>query len=262
MSSRIGSNGKAPGLTAFPLGEREMIALEDVSIRYRVPHERIFTFKEYAIRSLQRRINLDEFWALREVSLRVEKGEVFGVIGPNGAGKSTLLKLVARVLHPTRGRVVVRGEVAPLLEFGAAFHPELTGHENIYLFGSLLGRTSREVQERFESIVAFAELGDFIEAPLRTYSSGMVARLGFAIATEWVPDVLLVDEVLAVGDAAFSEKSATRMRSFRERGVTILLVSHNMEAIRKMCQKVLWLQAGQARAIGPPEDVIRAYLGG
>jgi ABC-type polysaccharide/polyol phosphate transport system ATPase subunit len=238
----------------------EMIRLEEVSVRYRVPKERIATFKEYAIRLLQRRVIHDEFWALRNVSLRVNQGEVFGIIGPNGAGKSTLLKLVARVLYPTKGRVIIRGHVAPMLEFSAGFHPELTGRENIYLFGSLIGHTRREIRDRFGSIIEFADIGDFIDAPLRTYSSGMVARLGFAIATEWRPDVLIVDEVLAVGDAAFSDKSSARMRSFRDQGVTILLVSHNMKLVEEICGRIIWLQNGIIRGIGSPDEVIPEYL--
>jgi ABC-type polysaccharide/polyol phosphate transport system ATPase subunit len=169
------------------------VQLENVSVRYWVPHERIDTFKEYVIRVLQRRVNHSELWALTDINLEVRRGEAFGIVGPNGAGKSTLLKLIAGVLHPTSGRVWVRGQVAPLLDIGGGFHPELTGRENVYLNATLLGHARRDISARFEQIVDFAELWDFIDAPLRTYSTGMAARLGFAVAVAWEPDVLLVD---------------------------------------------------------------------
>jgi len=238
------------------------VRLENVSVRYRVPHERIGTLKEYAIRALQRRVKNNEFWALRDINLEVRRGEVFGIIGRNGAGKSTLLKVVARVLRPTTGRVWIRGRVAPLLEFGAGFHPELTGRENIFLNGTLLGFSRREMENKFERIVDFAELWDFIDAPLRTYSSGMIARLGFAIATDVTPDVLIVDEVLSVGDEAFQRKAAARMNAFRQSGATILLVTHNMSTMVAACQRALWIEQGEAKASGRPEEVAQAYLRG
>lgn len=240
-------------------GADVVVRLEDVSVRYRVPREQIGTFKEYAIRALQRRVRNDEFWALRNVSLEVRRGEVLGIVGRNGAGKSTLLKVVARVIRPTSGRVWIRGRVAPLLEFGAGFHPELTGRENIFLNGTLLGFSRREMEDKFDRIVDFAELRGFIDAPLRTYSSGMVARLGFAIATDVRPDILIVDEVLSVGDAAFQSKSAARMREFRERGTTILLVSHSTSAVRDMCSRAALLTRGVIRAVGAVDDVLDAY---
>jgi ABC-type polysaccharide/polyol phosphate transport system ATPase subunit len=235
------------------------ISLQNVGVRYRVPNERIRTFKEYAIRWVQGKVRHKDFWALRDASFDVYPGEAIGVIGPNGAGKSTLLKLVARVLRPTQGRVVVRGYVAPLLEFGAGFHPELTGRENVYLNGALLGFTHREMEEKFERIVDFAELWEFIDAPLRTYSSGMVTRLGFAVATDIKPDVLLIDEVLSVGDESFQRKSSARMQEFREQGATILFVSHNMAAVEEMCHRAVWLDHGAVRSIGESRDVIAMY---
>lgn len=241
-------------------GERDVaIRLEQVSVRYRVPRERIGTFREYVIRSLQRRINHDEFWALRDVNLEVYKGEVLGVVGRNGAGKSTLLKVVARVLRPTTGRVWVKGQVAPLLGFGAGFHHELTGRENIFLNGTLLGFSRKEMEEKFERIVDFAELWDFIEAPLRTYSSGMVTRLGFAIATDVKPAILILDEVLAVGDEAFQQKSAARIEAFRKQGATILLVSHSAATIEAMCQRAIWIDKGMVKAVGETGMVLKAY---
>jgi ABC-type polysaccharide/polyol phosphate transport system ATPase subunit len=184
---------------------------------------------------------------------------VFGLIGQNGAGKSTMLKLMARVLRPTEGRVVVKGQVAPLLEFGAGFHPELTGRENVFLNGALLGFSRRDMEEKFDRIVDFAELWDFIDAPMRTYSSGMWARLGFAVATDFQPDVLIVDEVLAVGDEAFQRKSSARMQEFRDQGATILLVSHNMNTIAAMCHRAAWIHHGQVMALDSAGEAIRAY---
>jgi ABC-type polysaccharide/polyol phosphate transport system ATPase subunit len=184
---------------------------------------------------------------------------VFGLIGPNGAGKSTLLKLVARVLRPTEGRVLVKGRVSPLLALGAGFHPELTGRENVFLNGALLGFTQKEMEVKFNRIVDFAELWDFIDAPMRTYSSGMWARLGFAVATDVKPDILIVDEVLAVGDEAFQRKSKARMREFRDHGATILIVSHNMSVIESICHRVAWLDHGNINLISDPKTAIQAY---
>ncbi len=238
------------------------IRLENVGVRYRVPSERIGTFKEYMIRRIQRKVFLRDFWALHGVNLEVHRGEVLGLIGSNGAGKRTLLKLVARVLKPTEGRVWVKGKVAPLLEFGAAFHPELTGRENVFLNGALLGYSHQQMEEKFDRIVAFAELADFIDAPMRTYSSGMWARLGFAVATDVNPDILIVDEVLAVGDEAFQQKSFTRMMEFRSLGTTILFVSHNMALVEMLCHRAAWIDHGLLKGIGPAKDVIQAYREG
>ena len=241
------------------LGADEAIRLENVTVSYRVPRERIDKFKEYVIRWVQRKISHESFMALKDVSFSINRGEVLGLVGHNGAGKSTLLKLVARVLKPTEGRVWVRGRVAPLLELGAGFHAELTGRENIFLNGAILGFTRREMEAKYQSIVDFAELGDFIDAPMRTYSSGMWARLGFAVSTDVQPDVLIIDEILAVGDEAFQRKSSERIRKFQEQGSTILLVSHNMAAIESMCHRVVWLDHGTIRAAGPAAEVVAAY---
>lgn len=236
------------------------VALDQVSVRYRVPHERFATLKEHTIRWVQRRVRYDVFWALSDLQLQVTRGEVLGIIGANGAGKSTLLKVIARVLRPTRGQVWVRGRVAPLLEFGAGFHPELTGRENVFLNGAMLGFSHREMLAKFDRIVDFAEMRDFIDAPLRTYSSGMIARLGFAVASDVDPDILIIDEVFSVGDAAFQKKSAERIQGFRAAGATILLVSHNMDAIRRMCDRAIWLDHGRMASSGTPEEVVYQYL--
>ena len=235
------------------------IHLENVGVCYRAPDERIPSIKEFAIRWIQGKIKHRDFWALRDINLSIPQGETLGVIGHNGAGKSTLSKLVARVLKPTSGRIIVRGRVAPLLEFGAGFHGELTGRENVYLNGSLLGFSRREMAEKFDSIVDFAELWDFIDAPMRTYSSGMWARLGFAVATDVKPDILIIDEVLSVGDESFQRKSLARMQDFRDQGATVLLVSHNMKTVLEMCHKVAWINHGHLMGVGDPETVVEDY---
>ncbi|MDD5367620.1 MAG: ABC transporter ATP-binding protein [Anaerolineaceae bacterium] len=244
---------------AAPMTPQEVILLENVSVRYRAPNERVGTFKEYAIRWLQGKIRNETFLALCDVNLMVNAGEVFGLIGHNGAGKSTLLKLIAKVLRPTNGRVWVKGRIAPLLEMGAGFHPELSGRENVYLNGAMLGFSRHQMDEKFDRIVEFAGLHEFIEAPIRTYSSGMWARLGFAVATDVDPDILIVDEVLSVGDEAFQRKSAARIQSIRDKGTTILIVSHNMTLIESMCERAAWLDHGTLRAIGSTNEVINAY---
>ncbi|MGH9842014.1 MAG: ATP-binding cassette domain-containing protein [Blastocatellia bacterium] len=242
-----------------PLPEEAAIRLDRVGVDFTAPRERITSFKEYAIRLVQGRIRYDMFHALRDVSLEVRQGEVFGVIGHNGAGKSTLLKVISRVLKPTTGRVVVRGAIAPLLELGAGFHSELTGRENIFLNGTLLGYSQTDLEEMFDEIVDFAELWDFIEAPLRTYSTGMSVRLGFAVATATRPDVLLVDEVLSVGDQAFQDKCAARIAQFRQDGATILLVTHNTWLVTDMCDRAVWLHHGEVGCLGSPEEAVEAY---
>jgi ABC-2 type transport system ATP-binding protein/lipopolysaccharide transport system ATP-binding protein len=243
------------------MDREEVIRLEKVSVQYRVPEERIGTFKEYSIRLLQRRIHFNKFWALEDIDLSVCRGEVFGLIGRNGAGKSTLLKVISRILRPTRGRTVLYGKVAPLIELGAGFHPELTGKENVFLNGALLGYSRREMEACFDQIVDFAELHQFIDAPIRTYSSGMYARLGFAVATAHIPDILLVDEILSVGDEAFQNKCLDRIAEFRQEGSTIIYVSHSMAQVAKMCQRVGWLDHGRMQMIGDPKTVIEAYRG-
>ena len=192
--------------------------------------------------------------------MQIHRGEVVGIIGRNGAGKSTLLKVMGRVLSPTHGRIVMHGRVAPLLEFGAGFHPELTGRENVFLNGAILGFSNAQMEEKFNRIVDFAELWDFIDAPLRTYSSGMVARLGFAVATDVDPDILILDEVLSVGDTAFQKKSAERIQSFRAHGATILFVSHDLAAVEAMCDRAFWLDHGKVVAEGSVSSVLYRYL--
>lgn len=242
------------------MNEEAVITLENVFIEYRMPNETVSGIKEYAIRLAQRRLTYEKFRALEDISLQIQRGEVFGVIGRNGAGKTTLLKVIARVLHPSRGRIIIRGRVAPLLELGAGFHPELTGRENVYLNSALLGRSRKEVDRLLPDIVEFAEIEDFFDAPIRTYSTGMVARLGFSVATCSRPDILLVDEVLSVGDSQFQRKCLNRINSFQSLGTTIILVSHSMAAIETYCQRALWLQNGKAVGLGATSEVIKQYV--
>lgn len=236
------------------------IKITDVSLKYRLAKERPKTLQEYIVQRLKgKRLDYEDFWALRDINLEIRKGETLGLIGPNGAGKSTLLKVIAGILIPMAGNVSVNGKIAPLIELGSGFKTDLTGKENIYLNSSILGLSRKEIDSRFERILAFSELGDFIYSPLRSYSSGMVARLGFSIATEVDPDILIIDEILAVGDEHFRKKCDERILSFKEKGVTILFVSHSMNDIKRLCDRVLLLEHGRSRMIGDPVSVIEEY---
>lgn len=238
---------------------KPVIVLNNISVQYRTPEEVIGTFKEYAIQLLKRNVRFREFRALDNVDLQIYEGEILGIIGRNGAGKSTLLKVISRVLIPTAGRVRIRGHVSPLLELGAGFHPELTGRENVYLNGTLLGHTRREIDERLPEIIEFAELGAFIDSPLRTYSSGMAARLGFSVATAWQPEILILDEILSVGDEGFRQKCQFRMQNYRDLGTTTLLVTHDSTTVETLCSRAVWLDHGQIKAIGPSREVVNMY---
>jgi ABC-type polysaccharide/polyol phosphate transport system ATPase subunit len=242
----------------YPSGP--VIQLSDVAVRYRVAQERIPSFKEYAIRWVKGQLKYNDFWALQSIDLEIQRGEVFGIIGPNGAGKSTLLKVIARVLRPTRGRVRLYGRVAPLLELGAGFDAELTGRENIYLNGTLLGFTRLQMDQKFDWIVQFSGLEDFINAPLRTYSTGMYARLGFSVATAERPEILIVDEILGVGDSEFQTKSFERIQSFQASGTTILLVSHSLDRVREVCSRAMWLDRGKIISLGAADTVVSQYM--
>lgn len=235
------------------------IHLEDVSVRYRKPEVSIRSFKEFTIQYFQRRIRMQDFWALRNINLDVRRGETFGIIGRNGAGKTTLLKVISRVIVPTKGRLIVEGEVAPLLECGAGFQPEMTGRENILLYGSLLGHSQQQIKEHIPEILEFAQLDGFIDAPLRMYSSGMIARLGFAVATSWQPQILILDEILAVGDEAFKKKCKTRIDGFKVEGATILLVTHDMDLILKKCDRAVLLEGGSIVDQGEVHHVVESY---
>ena len=238
-----------------------MIKAEHISMRYMISAERIQSMKEYVVKWLKREIKYKEFWALRDVCFEVRKGEVLGIIGHNGAGKSTLLKVISGILRPTEGSLQVNGSIVPMLELGSGFDYELSGRENIFLNGAILGYSEKFLKDKYDEIVAFSELEEFIEMPLRNYSSGMVMRLAFSIATVVNPDILIVDEILAVGDAAFQEKSKARMLELMGGGRTVLFVSHSLEQIREMCDRVLWLDHGVMKAIGETNEVCNMYEG-
>ena len=222
-------------------------------------YDRIQSIKEYIVQMLRGKIKYEEFWALKNVSFEVERGEVVGIIGHNGAGKSTLLKVISGILKPTGGELEVHGNVVPMLELGSGFDHDLTGRENIFLNGSILGYSEKYLKEKYEQIVEFSELGKFIDVPIRNYSSGMLMRLAFSIATVVQPEILIVDEILAVGDAAFQEKSKTRRLELMGGGTTVLFVSHSLEQIREMCDRVIWLEHGQIKAIGATKEICDAY---
>ncbi|WKZ81688.1 MAG: ABC transporter ATP-binding protein [Acidimicrobiia bacterium] len=237
------------------------VEVTDVRLAYRLDRQRVGTFKEFAINLFKGQVEREVLWGLDGVTLTVRPGEIVGVIGPNGAGKSTLMKVIARVLPPTSGRVVVRGTVAAMISLGAGFNPESTARENVMLYGALLGRSQAEMRERLPGIMEWAELTEFVDVPTRAFSSGMVARLAFAVATDAVSDVLIVDEVLSVGDQSFRAKSEQRMRDLIDSGASVIVVSHAMPTIRKLCQRVLWLDHGRVKMQGEVEEVVAAYEG-
>ena len=237
-----------------------IVEATDISLAYRRTRHRVSSLKQTAIDTINRRMAYEEFFALRKVSFNIARGETVAVIGRNGAGKSTLLKVIARVLPPTNGRVIVRGHVAPMIELGAGFNPELTGAENIVLYGTLLGRTPKEMKSRIEAIADWSGLTEHLDIPIRAYSSGMTARLAFATATDKTPDLLLIDEVLSVGDADFREKSAARTIEMMNSGCAVLLVSHDLEAVKNMSNRATYLENGLQKFSGQPRDVIDAYL--
>lgn len=242
------------------LAPLDMIKIQDLGVRYRLPSIATRSIKEFSIQLVRGKLQYRHHWALRGINLTVARGEILGLVGHNGAGKSTMLKVVSRILKPTEGRIVVRGNVAALLGVGAGFHLELTGRENVFLNGTLLGFTLKEMEEKFERIVDFAELWDYIDQPIRTYSSGMRVRLGFAIATDSMPDILIIDEILAVGDESFQKKSADRMKTFRNNGATILLVTHNMDTVRDICHRAAWIHQGSLRMLGGADEVVKEYV--
>ena len=236
-----------------------MIEVKDVSMRFKIANDRINSLKEYIVQRLTGRLQYKEFEALKNVSFAVEKGEVFGLIGHNGAGKSTLLKVISGILKPTEGRATVRGSIVPMLELGSGFDFDMTGRENIFLNGALMGHAEEFLKERYEEIVAFSELEQFIDMPLRNYSSGMIARRAFAVAATVDPEILIVDEVLSVGDAAFQDKSKRRMMELMSGGTTVLFVSHSLDQIREMCDRVLWIEHGEMQMLGEAREVCDMY---
>ena len=238
---------------------KTMIEVSDVSMRFRMNSDKIMSLKEYVTTALRGKLNYQEFTALDHVSFEVKKGETLGLIGRNGAGKSTMLKVISGILKPTEGSVVCRGNVVPMLELGSGFDFDLTGRENIFLNGAILGYSEEFLNARYDEIVEFSELDQFIDTPIRNYSSGMLARLAFSIATVVQPEVLIVDEILSVGDAQFQEKSKKRMLELMGGGTTVLFVSHSIEQIKEMCGRVVWLGQGQVKLMGCSKEVCSEY---
>lgn len=238
---------------------RPAVEVSGVRKRFHVRHERRPSVKRFFVRLL-RPFPHEVLWALEDIDLTVDPGETVGLIGSNGSGKSTLLRLIAGIIIPTEGTLTIRGRSGGLFELAAGFHPELNGRDNIQLSGALMGYSRAEVAAKVESIAEFSELGEFLDVPVKSYSSGMALRLGFAIAVTFEPDVLLVDEVLAVADARFQAKAYDNLRRQQDRGSAVILVSHEMAAIREMCSRAVWLEQGRIRADGPADDVIRSYL--
>ena len=236
-----------------------VVTVENVSILFNLNKEKVDNLKEYIIKILKRKIHFTEFWALRDISFTINKGERLGVLGFNGAGKSTLLKTVAGVLKPTKGSVEVSGVIAPMIELGAGFDSNYTGKENIFLYGATMGYSRKYIEERYDEIVAFSELEKFIDVPIKNYSSGMRARLGFAIATAVEPEVLILDEVLSVGDAKFRNKSEKKIVDMFDKGITVLFVSHNTDQVRRICDKAIILDKGQIIANGEVNEVCDIY---
>ena len=236
-----------------------VIVVDDVFMRFNMAKEKVDNLKEYFIKAAKGKLQFEEFYALRGVSLTVEQGDVCGIIGLNGSGKSTLLKIIAGVLKPSAGSAHVSGTIAPLIELGAGFDMDLTARENIFLNGAVLGLSKKLIESKFEEIVEFSELREFLDVPLKNYSSGMVARIAFAIATVTKPDVLIADEILSVGDFLFQEKCERRMKELMGGGATVLLVSHSIEQIERLCSKVVWLDKGKVKMQGDTLEVCNAY---
>jgi ABC-type polysaccharide/polyol phosphate transport system ATPase subunit len=241
------------------MGKEVMVKVDNVGIRFNLAKERVDSLKEYFLKFSKGTLKFEEFWALDGVSLEIEKGDFYGLVGINGSGKSTLLKSVAGVFKPTRGKITVNGTIAPLIELGAGFDMDLTARENIFLNGAVLGFSKDHMLEKFDDIVDFSELHDFLDVPLKNYSSGMVARIAFAIATATKPDILIADEILAVGDYAFQEKCEKRMQELLDAGTTVIFVSHSIEQVKRMCNKATWIEKGKVIMSGDAETVCDAY---
>lgn len=239
--------------------KKVMIDVNHVTIRFNLSNQKVDNLKEYLVKLVKRELMFQEFFAVKDVSFRVREGEAWGLIGANGSGKSTILKTISGIIKPYRGAVAVSGSLAPLIELGAGFDPECTARENIFLNGCVLGHSKKFMQAHFDEIVEFAEIGQFLDSPLKNYSSGMKARLGFAVATMVKPDILIVDEVLAVGDYKFQQKCLQRMRELLDGGTTLLFVSHDIDQVKEICDHAVWLDHGAVRMQGEIQTVCGAY---
>lgn len=240
--------------------KKVIIDVDHVTVRFNLATQKIDNLKEYFVKLVKRQLMFQEFLALKDVSFQVRQGESWGLIGTNGSGKSTMLKAISGILKPYKGSITVDGAVAPLIELGAGFDPNMTARENIFLNGCILGHTEKFMAQHFDEIVEFAEIGQFLDSPIKNYSSGMRARLGFAIATMVKPDILIVDEVLAVGDYKFRQKCEKRMQEMLKNGTTLLFVSHNIEEVRRLCTHAIWIDKGVARMQGEVKEVCDAYM--
>lgn len=238
---------------------KEALIVDNVSMKFNLSSEKVDNIKEYIIKSIKHQISYDEFWSLRNVSFTMNKGERMGILGLNGAGKSTLLKVISGVYKPTEGKVIHHGKVVPLLELGAGFDQQYTGKENIFLYGTVLGYTKGYLEEKYDEIVEFSELGKFIDVPIKNYSSGMKSKLGFSIATIANPDILILDEVLSVGDAKFRKKSEAKIMQLMEGGTTVLFVSHSLAQVRRICDRAMILDHGTLKAIGGIDEISNQY---
>lgn len=236
------------------------IEVDNVSMKFNLYKEKINSLKEYLVKIAKGKLQYQEFWAIKDVSFTVDKGEIFAIVGYNGAGKSTLLKLISGIMKPTWGSVKINGTIAPLIELGAGFDPDLSARENIFLNGAVLGYSRDFMQDKLDEIISFSELGEFVDVAVKNFSSGMYARLGFSIATSIQPDILIVDEILSVGDYKFQEKSFQRIVKMIENGTTVILVSHNVEQVKSLCKRAMWLQNGSIRRIGETADVMEDFL--
>lgn len=235
------------------------IEVKNVSMRFNLAQERIMSLKEYFIKMVKGELMFSEFWALKDISFSIARGEVFGIVGLNGAGKSTVLKVIAGVLKPTTGSVTVNGRMSPLIELGAGFDMELTGRENIFLNGSVLGYSKKFILDKFDAIVEFSELEEFLDVPIKNYSSGMIARLGFSIATVVEPDILIVDEILSVGDYKFQEKCRVRINELIKEETTVILVTHSIDQVKQLCHNAIWIDKGKSVMYGSAESVAEHY---
>lgn len=235
------------------------IKVENVSMKFNLGSEKVTSLKEYFIKIVNRSYRIDEFYAVKDISFNIKKGDSFAILGSNGSGKSTMLKIISGIYKPTNGKITVEGSIAPMIELGAGFDEELTARENVFLNGAVLGYSKKFMEKNFDNIIDFAEIWDFVDVPIKNYSSGMKARLGFAVATLVKPDILIVDEILSVGDANFRKKCEQKMFEMKENGVTLVLVSHSMEQVLKVCNNAMWINKGQLMCIGSVNEVCEEY---